>query len=317
MTEQTPGLSDIVQAPADASVFDSWDPANISPLVAYLATENCPATGKVYFVQGGQIRLFQPWTMTDTLDKDDRWTVAELPGGDAPARGLSDVPGRRARPVPADEAFDADEVREAEALLSGHRGRCRGRHRRSPGRSCSATGSTAGWPARTATSGGCCGPCWPGCCRSTSPSPSSWWPCPRWPTSSTPPSRPSPGPPPGRCWPSGWPRRSSASSATCAATERLYLVGPVRRGGQRGAHRLGPDRRGAHRRPPVRRRPGCGHRGRVDGPGPPGLLPRGPGQGHGLVGAGRRGRSGARGDHRRPDHPVLRVAGPVLGRAAR
>jgi NAD(P)-dependent dehydrogenase (short-subunit alcohol dehydrogenase family) len=78
MTEQTPGLSDIVRAPADASVFDSWDPANVSPLVAYLATEGCPATGRVYFVQGGQIRLFQPWTMTDTLEKGDRWTVAEL-----------------------------------------------------------------------------------------------------------------------------------------------------------------------------------------------------------------------------------------------
>ena len=78
MTEQTPGLSDIVQAPADASVFDSWDPANVSPLVAYLSTEGCTATGRVYFVQGGQIRLFQPWTMTDTLEKADRWTVAEL-----------------------------------------------------------------------------------------------------------------------------------------------------------------------------------------------------------------------------------------------
>jgi NADP-dependent 3-hydroxy acid dehydrogenase YdfG len=78
MTEQTPGLSDIVQAPADTSVFDSWDPANVSPLVAYLATEDCPATGRVYFVQGGQIRLFRPWTMTDTLEKADRWTVAEL-----------------------------------------------------------------------------------------------------------------------------------------------------------------------------------------------------------------------------------------------
>ena len=78
MTEQTPGLSDIVQAPKDAAEFDSWDPANVSPLAAYLSTEKCPATGKVYFVQGGQIRLFQPWTMTDTLEKDDRWTVAEL-----------------------------------------------------------------------------------------------------------------------------------------------------------------------------------------------------------------------------------------------
>ena len=78
MTEQTPGLSDIVQAPADASVFDSWAPGNVSPLVAYLATADCPATGRVFFVQGGQVRLFQPWTMTDSIDKDDRWTVSEL-----------------------------------------------------------------------------------------------------------------------------------------------------------------------------------------------------------------------------------------------
>jgi NAD(P)-dependent dehydrogenase (short-subunit alcohol dehydrogenase family) len=78
MTEQTPGLSDIVRAPRDAAVFDSWDPANVSPLVAYLATESCPATGRVFFVQGGQVRLFQPWTMTESIDKDDRWTVAEL-----------------------------------------------------------------------------------------------------------------------------------------------------------------------------------------------------------------------------------------------
>ena len=78
MTEQTPGLSDIVQVPSDPSVFDKWDPANISPLVAYLATEACPITGRVFFVQGGQVRLFQPWTMTETIEKDDRWTVAEL-----------------------------------------------------------------------------------------------------------------------------------------------------------------------------------------------------------------------------------------------
>jgi NAD(P)-dependent dehydrogenase (short-subunit alcohol dehydrogenase family) len=78
LTEQTPGLSEIVQAPSDASVFDSWDPSNVSPLVAYLATEDAPATGQVFLVQGGQVRLFKPWTMTDTLEKPGRWTVAEL-----------------------------------------------------------------------------------------------------------------------------------------------------------------------------------------------------------------------------------------------
>ncbi len=78
MTEQTPGLSDIVRAPRDAAAFDSWAPANISPLAAYLATESCPATGRVFFVQGGQVRLFQPWTMTESIDQDDRWTVSRL-----------------------------------------------------------------------------------------------------------------------------------------------------------------------------------------------------------------------------------------------
>jgi NAD(P)-dependent dehydrogenase (short-subunit alcohol dehydrogenase family) len=78
MTEQTPGLGDIVKAPTDPAKFDVWDPANISPLVAYLSTESCPLTGKVLFVQGGEVRLFQPWTMTETLKKNDRWTVAEL-----------------------------------------------------------------------------------------------------------------------------------------------------------------------------------------------------------------------------------------------
>src|SRR5579863_8125763 len=78
MTEQTPGLGDIVKAPRDPGAFDVWNPANVSPLVAYLATERCPLTGRVLFVQGGQVRVFQPWTMTTTLEKDDRWTVDEL-----------------------------------------------------------------------------------------------------------------------------------------------------------------------------------------------------------------------------------------------
>ncbi len=78
MTEQTPGLEDIVKPPADPAMFDTWDPANVSPLVAALSTAGCAITGKVFFVQGGTVRLFQPWTMTGTIDKGDRWSVAEL-----------------------------------------------------------------------------------------------------------------------------------------------------------------------------------------------------------------------------------------------
>ena len=78
MTDQTPGMSELVRAPTDPGTFDSWAPANVSPLVAYLATEECPATGRIYFAQGGEVRLFQPWTMTDSIEKDGRWTVEEL-----------------------------------------------------------------------------------------------------------------------------------------------------------------------------------------------------------------------------------------------
>ncbi len=78
MTESTPGLSDIVQPPSDAGTFDAWDPANVSPLVGYLATEQCPFTGKTFFVQGGKVQFFQPWTLTKELDKSDRWSIAEL-----------------------------------------------------------------------------------------------------------------------------------------------------------------------------------------------------------------------------------------------
>ena len=78
MTESTPGLSDVVAKPSDGAVFDAWDPANVSPLVAALATEDCPANGQVFFVQGGTVRLFQNWKMTATLEKNDRWTVDEL-----------------------------------------------------------------------------------------------------------------------------------------------------------------------------------------------------------------------------------------------
>jgi len=78
MTELTPGLSDIVKRPADEAQFDVWDPANVSPLVAYLATEDCPLTGRVFFVQGGSVRNFQNWTMTDSLDRPSRWTIEDL-----------------------------------------------------------------------------------------------------------------------------------------------------------------------------------------------------------------------------------------------
>ena len=78
LTESTPGLGEMVKPPDDPGRFDVWDPANVSPFVAYLATENCPATGKVFYVQGGTVKLMTGWTMADGIEKGDRWSVAEL-----------------------------------------------------------------------------------------------------------------------------------------------------------------------------------------------------------------------------------------------
>ena len=78
LTLATPGVGDQIQPPAEPGRFDVWDPANISPLVGWLATEHCPATGKVFYVQGGRVAVFQPWTIVDQIERDDRWTIAEL-----------------------------------------------------------------------------------------------------------------------------------------------------------------------------------------------------------------------------------------------
>jgi NAD(P)-dependent dehydrogenase (short-subunit alcohol dehydrogenase family) len=88
LTLATPGMTDaILQTPEEG--FDPMDPANVSPFVAYLATADCPIAGRVFFVAGGGIHLFQPFAIIDSIAKDGTWTVAELQ--DQAAR-LADVP---------------------------------------------------------------------------------------------------------------------------------------------------------------------------------------------------------------------------------
>ncbi|MDQ1519130.1 MAG: hypothetical protein QOI55_203, partial [Actinomycetota bacterium] len=76
LTEATPGLSEVVKPPDEG--FDIWDPANVSPFVAYLATPDCPFSGETFMVQGGRVQRVQSWSAAERIDKDDRWTVAEL-----------------------------------------------------------------------------------------------------------------------------------------------------------------------------------------------------------------------------------------------
>jgi NAD(P)-dependent dehydrogenase (short-subunit alcohol dehydrogenase family) len=76
LTMQVPGAEQRLQPPADG--FDAMDPANISPFVAYLATEDCPIRGRTFYVRGGVVSLFQPWAIIDTIEADHRWSIDEL-----------------------------------------------------------------------------------------------------------------------------------------------------------------------------------------------------------------------------------------------
>ncbi len=76
LTLATPGLEDVMAAKDGA--FDMWDPANVSPLVAYLSSEACAFSGETFFVQGGQVTRVQSWTNAEEIKQNDRWTVADL-----------------------------------------------------------------------------------------------------------------------------------------------------------------------------------------------------------------------------------------------
>ena len=78
----TPGL-DAIMTPAEGS-FDQWDPANIAPLVAYLASVECRFTGETFFVQGGNVTLIESWSRGASVDRDSMWSVAELAQALAP-----------------------------------------------------------------------------------------------------------------------------------------------------------------------------------------------------------------------------------------
>lgn len=77
LTLASPGLPEIMEAPAEG--FDQWDPANVSPVVAYLSGEGCPFNGETFYVQGGTVRRLSPWTIAgDSIEQPTRWELDEL-----------------------------------------------------------------------------------------------------------------------------------------------------------------------------------------------------------------------------------------------
>ena len=77
LTLATPGMGSLMSEPEEGEV-DLFSPANISPLVAYLATEKCPVTGRVYAVQGGAISRLSGWHDVDTIETDGPWAIDDI-----------------------------------------------------------------------------------------------------------------------------------------------------------------------------------------------------------------------------------------------
>lgn len=78
LTESAPGLGDIVAPPEDPERFDEWDPANTSPLVAWLSGADCPVTGCVFYCFGGTIAPMSGWSSRPGISRVGRWTIADI-----------------------------------------------------------------------------------------------------------------------------------------------------------------------------------------------------------------------------------------------
>ncbi|MGQ0743278.1 MAG: SDR family NAD(P)-dependent oxidoreductase [Acidimicrobiales bacterium] len=95
MTQAVPALASLMAPPTAPGAFDPWDPAQVSPLVAYLLSPACPLTGQVLGLGGsgpggsgpdglrsGRSRLVRwtGWTPTETWESDRAWSQETLAG---------------------------------------------------------------------------------------------------------------------------------------------------------------------------------------------------------------------------------------------
>ena len=72
LTEDVPGMiGEMMKAP-------EFDARHVSPLVAYLAGEDCPLTGRIFAVQGGAIAELHGWTAGESVTTDGDWSVEAI-----------------------------------------------------------------------------------------------------------------------------------------------------------------------------------------------------------------------------------------------
>lgn len=78
LTLATPGMGAIFAEEVPEGEFDAFNPDNISPLVAYLASDECPISGIVFAVQGGAISKVTPMQLGETIETEGPWEIDDL-----------------------------------------------------------------------------------------------------------------------------------------------------------------------------------------------------------------------------------------------
>ncbi len=90
-TRMTEGAFAEMMAEVRPDAFDAMDPANVSPLVAWLASaDSRDVTGRMFEVEGGKIGVADGWQHGPTVDKGARWDPADV--GPAVRALIADAP---------------------------------------------------------------------------------------------------------------------------------------------------------------------------------------------------------------------------------
>ena len=72
-TRITEGAFDPSLLGPDASGFDAWDPANVSPVVGWLASDAAAdVTGQHFVVYGGDVHVMEGWTEHNAIHRGSR-----------------------------------------------------------------------------------------------------------------------------------------------------------------------------------------------------------------------------------------------------
>ncbi len=89
-TRMTEGpFAELMKPPEDG--FDAFAPENVSPLVVWLGSPDArDVTGRMFEVQGGEIRVADGWQRGPALDLGARWPVGDV--GDAVRSLIAEAP---------------------------------------------------------------------------------------------------------------------------------------------------------------------------------------------------------------------------------